>query len=152
MPVTSITAIPAGTETRAPQIMRLKMSRPRSSVPRICAPPGGFRRSTRFCALGSAIGKTGAKSPMSSHPTMTEMPAKASGRPRNVCATLVRVDRRRRGGLRAKPSSGEAAEATLAVISGDPDPGVEDPVDDVDHEVHDDIDSRHKQRDSQQTG
>ena len=34
MPVSAMTRIPAGTETRAPQMMRLTMSRPRSSVPR----------------------------------------------------------------------------------------------------------------------
>jgi hypothetical protein len=79
---------------------------------------------------------------------MTAIPANANGRPRNVCAMLVRVDRRCRGGLRANLSSGEALVATLAVISGDPDPGVEDAVHNVDYEVHDDIDSRHEQRHS----
>src|SRR5919112_200859 len=143
MPVTNITAIPAGTETRAPQIMRLNMSRPRSSVPRMWPSPGGFRRSTRFCAFGSAIGRRGAKRPTASHPTMMEIPANASGRPRNVRATLVKVERRCRGGLRAKPRSGEVVVAMLAVISGDPNPGVEDAVHNVNHEVHDDIDSRH---------
>src|SRR5215208_6698832 len=147
IPVASITAIPAGTETRAPQITRLKMSRPRSSVPRKCARPGGLRRSKRFCASGSAIGNKGAKSPTRSHPRMMEIPIMASGRPPNVCATLARVDRCCRGGSSAKPSLGGTVAATLAFISGDPDPGVEDAVNDVDHQVHQDIDSRHEQGD-----
>jgi hypothetical protein len=150
--VTSITAIPAGTDTRAPQIMRLKMSRPRSSVPRTCPAPGGLRRSKRFCALGSAIGSNGAKSPTKSQPTIMAIPANESGRPPNVCATLVRVDRYCRGELSAKPTSGGAVAATLAFTSGDPDPGVEDSVNDVDHEIHEHIHSRHEQRDSQQSG
>ena len=82
---------------------------------------------------------------------MMKIPAKASGRVRSVRATLVKVDRRRRGGLRANPSSGEAVAATLAVISGDPNPRVEDSVHDIDQEVDDDIDGGYEQRDSQQT-
>ena len=73
-------------------MMRLKMSRPRSSVPKDA-------RRRRLQALGKVLHigirdrQQGAKSPTAPCED-DEIPATASGRVRKVCATLAKVDRR----------------------------------------------------------
>ena len=54
-------APPIRSEIREPYIIRLRISRPKSSVPRGCSNEGGSSRAYRFCSMGSCGAKTGAQ-------------------------------------------------------------------------------------------
>ena len=68
---------PASSDARAPQIMRERMSRPRSSVPSQYSVEGALRIADQLVALGSGIGSSGAKTASSVKKTMMMQPARA---------------------------------------------------------------------------
>ena len=67
-PVSAMTTMPAGTETRRPQIMRLIMSRPRSSVPNGCSPLGALQACPRAPADGVLDGQNRREDPQQEPP------------------------------------------------------------------------------------
>src|SRR4029077_6472943 len=79
-PETNTTAKAMRRETRAPYIKRLRMSRPRLSVPRIFAEPmpcGGFIIAVSSCLLGSCGAKAGPKIPTAMKVSTINPPVKA---------------------------------------------------------------------------
>src|SRR5215813_3674838 len=79
-PETNTTAKAMRRETRAPQIKRLRMSRPRLSVPRIFAEPmpcGGFIMAVSSCLLGLCGANPGPKIPTAMNVSTINPPVRA---------------------------------------------------------------------------
>ena len=118
-----------------------------------CAPLGGLRRSRRVPECrGPRSAATARRAQRGASPGRRRCRPSASGRRRKVCATLTNVDRLLPRRVECQTDLGWSGAPWLRwpLISGDPDPWVEDAVHDVDHQVHDDIDDCHEQRDSKQ--
>src|SRR6266849_9785783 len=134
-------ARPTCSETRAPQMMRLRMSRPNSSVPsrwRSTA-PGPLSTASEYCADGLSGAMRGAAAASTIMATAIRMPS-PSGSQRRRCPPR---DRRGSSRPRVTPRSSDSARGLMAIaIPGLPvgDPRVDDRVEHVDGQVDDDDD------------
>src|SRR6266446_5270595 len=129
-------ARPTSSETRAPQMMRLKMSRPNSSVPRRCrsTTPGPLSTESENCADGLSGAMRGAAAATTTMAAAIKSPMPMGSHRR----------RRPRVSSPARPmdrSTGSARRTTAIGLSRLPvgDPRVHDGVEHVDDQVdHDD--------------
>src|SRR5215510_8824934 len=112
--------------------MRDSRSRPSWSVPSGKSRDGASLRRAKFDFVYGSGARKSAKIAMTQSSAITIPPATASLlRLRQRTASRQRLEERMRG------SSTGAVTATATRLTSVPDPGVEDPVEEVDHEVHD---------------
>src|SRR3984893_2505144 len=102
---------PSSIEMRAPWMTRLRMSRPKSSVPSGWLRLGACRRSLDLTLMGSYGASTGARRAVATRPRMSRPPSAPSGLPRMT---------------RSRDMPGRLAE---------PDARVEEAVHHVDHQI-----------------
>src|SRR5262249_47789791 len=121
---------PASRETRVPQTTRERTSRPTLSVPRRCARSGRASVLPRFWASGSYGATSGAARATATASSMTPAPKGAS---------RARAARRRTLHRIAWKGVGLSRPGRRSARS---DPGIDPPIEHVDHEVaHDEADS-----------
>src|SRR5262249_11439107 len=138
-----IDSTPACIETRAPQMTRESVSRPRSSVPNGCAQLGALRIALQLVAFGSAGASQGAASATITKASTTSRPPTAGGRrARRRQATRTRSPR-------IAPARGPAASTAVAgALSGliaatlHPDARVEEGVGHIHEEVQQHVGAR----------
>src|SRR5882757_11107002 len=113
---------PTISDIRAPWIRRANSSRPSPSVPSQCAAENGARRSSMSISVGLGSGRKSAKIATANTSTTQPIAAQNSGPSR----------RPRFAGCAWIPSSSVSSSVAMA------DPGVENGVEQIDDEVHDD--------------
>src|ERR1700722_15152582 len=141
-------------EIRAPQIRRLRMSRPRSSVPSQCEAEGPALTALMSWASGACGATGGAK--MAATITISRKPSPAMAQ--RWCRKRTQNPGRRSGsssglspvsGMAVKPTKGSLAFGVLHVLIGQssrqPDLRVQVGVDDVDDQVDEDEGEGHHQ-------
>src|SRR3954452_11143302 len=154
----SVASTPASSDARAPYTTRENTSRPRSSVPMMCALDGPCRTALKFVAAGSYGAMSGAKIAMRTNNVATQMPATASGRrprrrsarrrvrTRGATATSIALIASAPAGSRRRRRSRN--DALSCLTSGDADARVEDRIQEVHREVDDDVADRRDQDDA----
>src|SRR5690606_31603655 len=133
----STEAMPTCRETRAPQMTRDKVSRPKRSVPsRYDSVPGGFRRLTALWRTGSWGAIHGAAMATKSSNKMRMAPATAARLRRNTC----RRRRARDGPRAASAAPGAAGASWLACTRGSliTNPRIHQSVQQIGNQVDDD--------------
>src|SRR3954463_9351624 len=120
---------PTTSEMRAPWISRGSSSRPSPSVPSQCAAENGARRSSMSMVVGSGIGSTVAKI------------ARAKTKMIQTVAAQNSTPRRLPFFAGAETASSARSSSSVAMT----DPGVENGVEQVDDEIHDDEARGHQQ-------
>src|SRR5216117_3141749 len=144
MPAATVGTMPTRSEIRPPQIRRLRMSRPCSSVPRRCpGVPGGESRSTSTDLSGSHGLTSGAAAAAPPAIATITRPARAWRSRMNARRNAVKRPGPRRGRGRV-PSIARTVAIALGLRG--PGPRVEIQVQQVDHEVDDDERERDEER------
>jgi hypothetical protein len=112
--VTTVASSPMIIDTRAPWNVRLRMSRPSSSVPRMCSASGAARRSpVAVVAVSSGPTKAAGAMASTAKTPMMNAPTSPSGRRRNLTANS-RQPRRRRRSCTQRASVGVTVPAVMS--------------------------------------